>query len=163
MAVFGAAKGSGNVSGHQRIGGREPNVSIVAAGMRITGTLETEGFLRVEGKVEGDLRAAGQVLVSPGGLVEGDIHSRQAIVAGEVRGQIIAGESVDLKSGCMVVGDITTPRITVEEGGAVNGQLKMSGKKHPTPMAVVEPAANRVPEAVRSNDTPEFGRLRSVG
>lgn len=128
MSMFGANKSIGTTIPQPRSSGREPDLSILAAGMRITGALETEGFLRVEGRVEGDLRADGQVLVSPGGVVEGDIKTRQAIVAGEVNGEIVAEESVELKAGCQVNGNISTPRITVEEGGAINGQLHMAGK-----------------------------------
>ena len=83
MAVFGTVMGSGSGGSNSRAGNREPNLSVLAAGMRITGALETDGFLRIEGTVEGDLRAEGQVLISAGGLVEGDIHAKQAIVAGE--------------------------------------------------------------------------------
>jgi cytoskeletal protein CcmA (bactofilin family) len=156
MAVFGAARENGYGGGHRGGAAGERDLSILAAGMRIAGTLETDGFLRIEGTVEGDLRAKGQVLVSPGGSIEGDLHTRQAIVAGEVRGQIFATESVELKAGCKVDGDITTPRIKVEEGGVVNGELRMSTVK---PSVAVESGKS-------SNDAPpaeEYGRLRSVG
>ncbi len=125
MSVFGTVKfGNGEIP-TLRGNGAEPRLSILASGTRITGGLETDGLLRVEGSVEGNLRAEGQILIAPGGFVEGDITTRQAIVAGEVHGQIVAEESVELKAGCKVYGDITTPRIAVEEGGSMNGQLRM--------------------------------------
>jgi len=125
MSVFGTVKLGNGDDLIARGSGVEARLSILASGTRITGALETDGVLRVEGSVEGNLRADGQIVIAPGGLVEGDITTRQAIVAGEVRGQIVAEESVELKAGCRVLGDITTPRIAVEEGGSVNGQLKM--------------------------------------
>jgi cytoskeletal protein CcmA (bactofilin family) len=128
MVSFNNGKhGSGGMVGNARGAGDAP-LSILARGIRLTGTLETSGVVRIEGEVEGDLRArGGQVLVAPGGVVQGDVEAALTVVAGEVRGKIVATELVELKAGSVVYGDITTPRITVEEGGAVNGTLQMSG------------------------------------
>jgi cytoskeletal protein CcmA (bactofilin family) len=126
MSVFGTVKLNSGENLSVRGSGGESGLSILASGTRITGALETDGLLRVEGRVEGNLRAGGQILIAPGGVVEGDITTRQAVVAGEVRGHIVAEESVELKAGCEVHGDITTPCIAVEEGGSVNGQLRMT-------------------------------------
>lgn len=127
MAVFGTGR---NGSGHALLSltdGQEAPLSILAKGVRLIGTLETSGVVRVEGEVAGDLRArGGQVLVAAGGVVEGDVEAALAVVAGEVRGHIVADQLVELKAGSVVLGDITTPRITVEEGGAVTGTLRMA-------------------------------------
>ncbi len=127
MVVFNNGKsGAASGLGAARQGSEAP-LSILARGVKLIGTLETSGVVRVEGEVEGDLRAkGGQILVAPGGLVEGDLEAALAVVAGEVRGQIVAAELVELKAGSVVHGNITTPRITVEEGGAVNGTLAMT-------------------------------------
>ena len=126
MAVFGTGR---NGSGHSILSftdGQEAPLSILAKGVRLVGTLETSGVVRVEGEVAGDLHAqGGQVLIAVGGVVEGDVEAALAVVAGEVHGNIVAEQLVELKAGGVVRGDITTPRITVEEGGAVNGMLRM--------------------------------------
>lgn len=103
----------------------EPGLSIVAVGMHITGELDTNGVIKVEGKVTGSLRAEGQVLVAKGGLVEGDIFTREAIVGGQVRGAIYADERVEVQANSKIDGDVTTQRIQVQEGGEVNGFIKM--------------------------------------
>ncbi|KPJ97181.1 MAG: hypothetical protein AMS20_17495 [Gemmatimonas sp. SG8_28] len=127
MAVFGTGR---NGSGHSLLSmtdGQEAPLSILAKGVRLIGTLETSGVVRVEGEVAGDLHArGGQVLVAAGGVVEGDVEAALAVIAGEVHGQIVAEQLVELKAGSVVLGDITTPRITVEEGGAVTGMLRMA-------------------------------------
>lgn len=132
MVSFSTGKnGSGGVLTAARAGADAP-LSILARGVKLTGTLETTGVVRVEGAVDGDLRAReGQVLVAPGGAVEGDVEAALAVIAGTVRGHIVATELVELKAGSVVHGDITTPRITVEEGGAVNGTLRMTGDAAP--------------------------------
>lgn len=125
MAMF-QSKAEAPRSVPPRRSGQEPQLSILAPGAKITGELETDGMLRIEGRVEGNLRVSGQVLVARGGVVEGDIATRQAIIGGEVRGHVLADEWVELQPGCAVNGDITTPRIAVQEGGVVNGRLKMA-------------------------------------
>lgn len=101
------------------------NLSIVAHGTRIVGELTTEGVVKVEGIVEGSLRAHQQVLVAKGGKVEGDIYTREAVIGGSVTGEIHADERVEVQRGSVVNGDITTQRMVVQEGAEVNGQVRM--------------------------------------
>jgi len=71
------------------------------------------------------VRAAKQVLVARGGEVEGDVVSREAIIGGEVRGAIYAEERVELQSTSVVHGDVHTKRLLIQEGGEMNGVLRM--------------------------------------
>jgi cytoskeletal protein CcmA (bactofilin family) len=99
--------------------------SIIAADMTVIGDLETEGVVRVEGRVRGTVRVGGQVLVAAGAVIEGDLHTQEAVVAGQVSGAIIARERVELQATAVVTGDIHTPRIAVVEGAKVSGEIKM--------------------------------------
>jgi cytoskeletal protein CcmA (bactofilin family) len=114
----------------------EGRISIIAAGVKISGDIESDGIVKVEGLVVGNVRADKQVLVAKGGMIEGDIETAEAIVGGEVRGQVQARQRVEVQAGGSVQGDITTPRIVVQEGGEVNGHLRMS-----TPAAEAATAA----------------------
>lgn len=108
-------------------GALEPDtgLSIIGTGMRIVGDIMAEGVVKVEGVVVGTVRAGRQVLVAKGGEVEGDIITREAIVGGEVRGSIQANERVEVQATSVVHGDITTRRLFVQEGGELNGVLRM--------------------------------------
>jgi cytoskeletal protein CcmA (bactofilin family) len=108
-----------------RSGGRDVNISIVATGMRIVGELATDGVLKVEGTVVGSIRADREVLIARGGIIEGDVYTRQAIVGGRVAGSIFADERVEVQENSMVQGDIVTKRLIVNEGGEVNGNVQM--------------------------------------
>ncbi len=98
--------------------------SVLARGVRLHGTIHTEGVVRIEGLVDGDVRAGTEVLVAPGGRIEGDVVTRHAVIGGEVNGQVLAENLVEIRSGGDVRGNIVTPRIAVEEGGALNGLLR---------------------------------------
>ena len=101
-------------------------LSIVARDMTITGDLQTEGVVKVEGRVTGTIRATSQIIVSPGATIEGDLITNEAVVAGEVQGTIRASDRVELQASAFVRGDIYTPRISVLEGGRVSGEVNMS-------------------------------------
>jgi len=100
-------------------------LSIVGAGMTIRGDLETDGVVKVEGTVEGLVKATAQVLVAKGGVVHGDIETTEAVVGGKVNGAIRARDRVEVQAGAFVEGDVTTRRIAVAEGGTLNGQIRM--------------------------------------
>ena len=109
--------------------GRESGLSVIVIGMRIDGRLDTNGVVKVEGIVSGSIRAERQVLVAKGGIVEGDILTSEAIIGGEVRGAIYVDERVEVKASAQINGDITTKRILLQEGGEINGNLKMEDPK----------------------------------
>jgi len=117
------AKSSAGDSG--RAGARDGNLSIVAVGMRVVGELATDGVLKVEGFVEGSIRADREVLVAHGGIIQGDVYTREAIVGGKVVGSIYADERVEVQANSVVQGDIVTARLIVSEGGEVNGRVEM--------------------------------------
>jgi cytoskeletal protein CcmA (bactofilin family) len=99
--------------------------SIIASDMTVIGDLETEGVVRVEGRVRGTVRVGAQVLVAVGAVIEGDLHTQEAVVAGQVSGNIVARERVELQATAVVAGDIHTPRIAIVEGAKVSGEVKM--------------------------------------
>lgn len=100
-------------------------LSIIARDLAVLGDLETDGTVKIEGRVRGTVRAAGQVLISAGAVIEGDVYTKEAVVAGEVRGAIRAGERVELQATAVIVGDIHTQRIAILEGARVTGEIKM--------------------------------------
>jgi cytoskeletal protein CcmA (bactofilin family) len=99
--------------------------SIIASDMTVIGDLETEGMVRIEGRIRGTVRVGAQVLVAQGAVIEGDLHTREAVIAGQVTGAIQASERVELQATAQVEGDIQTPRIAIVEGARVSGEVKM--------------------------------------
>jgi cytoskeletal protein CcmA (bactofilin family) len=109
--------------------------SIIASDMTVIGDLETEGVVRIEGRIRGTVRVGSQVLVAQGAVIEGDLHTQEAVIAGQVSGAIHASERVELQATAMVSGDILTPRISIVEGGRVSGEVKMDAKTEVRPVA----------------------------
>ena len=104
---------------------REAGLSIVAKDLIVTGDLEAEGVIRVEGRVIGNVQAGDQVLLSEGGAIEGNVSTREAVIGGTVHGSISGSYRVELQGQAIVEGDISTRRLLVHEGGRVNGGIRM--------------------------------------
>jgi len=127
MSIFGgSSKATGEKSAAQARGlPAAASLSIVGSGMTVRGDLETDGVVKVEGTVDGHVKARAQVLVAKGGVVHGDIETIEVVVGGKVNGAIRASERVEVQAGASVDGDVTTRRISVAEGGTLNGHIRM--------------------------------------
>lgn len=100
-------------------------ISLIAHGMKIVGDCETDGTVRVEGHVEGTIRAGKSVVVGRGGEVTGDILTQDAVVSGRVNGNIVAESRLELQSTCDIQGEIRSRRVQLDEGARFNGQIHM--------------------------------------
>ena len=105
--------------------GREGVISIIGPGMKVTGDCESEGTLRIEGNVEGTVRAGKAVVVGKDGVVDGDITTQDAVIGGRVTGSIVAESRLELQATCVIEGEIQARRIKLEEGGTVNGKVQI--------------------------------------
>lgn len=108
----------------QRSSGRD--VTYLAPGFRVEGELESPGDLRIAGRVNGVVRARGEVVVDQGGEVDAEVHATSVVVAGNLKGTVHASERATFRQGCRVQGDVHAPVVGLEEGGLVTGRLHMS-------------------------------------
>jgi len=98
-------------------------ISIIGAGMTLEGDSETDGSLRVEGRIHGNVRAGKSVVIGKDGFVGGSIFTQDAVIAGRVSGGIHALSRLELLATSEVSGEIEAPRMQVEEGATVKGQV----------------------------------------
>lgn len=103
-------------------------VSVIGPGMEIVGDIKCDGTVRVEGKVEGSIKATKSVVVGKGGRISGDIETQDVVIAGTVAGTVAGASRVELQETCKVEGDIKSRRIKLDEGGRVEGRLHMASE-----------------------------------
>ena len=104
----------------------EAALSIIAAGMKITGDVDTSGVLKVDGEINGSITGARQVLLGRGGAVRGNVAAGEVVVGGHVEGSVSASERLELQATATVTGDIETRSIIVLEGAKINGLVRMT-------------------------------------
>lgn len=100
-------------------------ISILGPGVTLTGDLDTPGSIRVEGRLVGSIRSAKAVVVGRDGIVEGEIETADAIIAGTVQGTIQAGSRLEIQSTARIEGTIRAGSLKVEEGASVIGDMAM--------------------------------------
>ena len=142
--------------------GQQPAYSILAAGLRVEGQVQTDGMVRIEGTVVGNVQAQRQVLVAKGGSVEGDIRTGEAILGGEVRGSIVAGERVEILASAAIHGTITTPRLLVHEGAAVDGHVRMAELTISAPRSAKRPRWSGRSDRVEPSEEAQTGTASSI-
>ena len=125
MAIFSKEQSSGDPARSTPLSAAT-SLSIIAAGTRIDGDIDTDGVIRIEGRVEGAVRAGRQVLIGRQGEVRGDITTREAVIGGAVYGAVNATERLEVQGTSTIVGNITTKAIAVIEGGKINGSVRIA-------------------------------------
>ncbi len=111
----------------------EAVISIIGAGMTVVGDTDTDGSLRIEGTIRGSVRAGKSVVVGRDGLVDGSVFTQDAVVAGKVSGEIHAESRLELQATGEVSGEIVAPRMQVEEGARVQGQVAVGAPDMKSP------------------------------
>ena len=118
-------------------------VTIVGQGAKLEGTVVSAGSLRIDGQIN----AEGDVLLSPQSQVDADIRAQNVVVAGRFKGSILVKGRAELARGGRVDGDITSKTLVVEEGGIFQGQSIMDQQSAPQQKAAAAPAKGATPEA----------------
>jgi cytoskeletal protein CcmA (bactofilin family) len=101
------------------------SASIIGSGNTITGNIDAQGDIRVDGTVKGNVFSKSKVLIGAEGVIEGNIHCREADIMGQVFGNIKTEELLHLKGNAAVAGDINTSKLVIEPTVNFNGQCHM--------------------------------------
>jgi cytoskeletal protein CcmA (bactofilin family) len=92
----------------------------------LKGDLHLEGSGRIDGKVEGKIKAKGTLTLGEEGIVASEIEGDTVIVGGKVEGKIIGRQKVELVKSSVVNADVVTPCLSIEEGAQFNGSCRMA-------------------------------------
>ncbi len=104
----------------------ETNNCVIGEGSIFDGRFYVNGSILIEGKFQGDIRTDDQLIVGPTGKVKTDIQARRVTIAGTLIGNISAAEEVSLLHTGRVLGNITTPKLTVEPGVITEGKVTIT-------------------------------------
>jgi cytoskeletal protein CcmA (bactofilin family) len=121
-------------------------VATIGKSIIFKGELTGDEDLEIDGNVEGDIKLPSHVLtVGPHGRVKAEITAKCVQVVGHVSGNVNATERVEVEATGIVEGDISAPRLLIQEGAVVNGAIKMTkvegGAAKPAPSASPSPGA----------------------
>jgi cytoskeletal protein CcmA (bactofilin family) len=109
--------------------GQGRDVVNIGKSVVIKGELNGSEDLTIEGHVEGKIELRENVLtIGPNGKIKAELFAKQIVILGEVIGNVVASEKVDIRENGSVEGDITSPRVAIAEGAHFRGSVDMQVK-----------------------------------
>jgi cytoskeletal protein CcmA (bactofilin family) len=137
--------------------GRRPEIAAIGASITIVGDVSGSEDLTILGRVEGKVTLPNHsVTIGRSGRVTADIHAKAVNVEGEVRGNLTAGEQILIRKSATMLGNLTAPRVGLEDGCRFKGSVDMEagGEKPrsatvPIPREVGADAAPKLAAAPR--------------
>jgi cytoskeletal protein CcmA (bactofilin family) len=108
--------------------------SFLASGTEIKGSISGEGGFVFSGRVEGDCQIDGVATLAEGGYWKGTLIARDVVIAGQVIGDVIAKQRVELAGSAEVTGSISGQSIAVAEGAVIEGAIKTTSTSGRVPL-----------------------------
>mgnify|MGYP001561920547 CR=1 FL=1 len=101
-------------------------INLISNGTEITGDIKSNGDIRIDGLLTGNLNTKGKVVIGPTGKVKGEVYCKNSEVSGAVDGRICVSQLLTLKTDSKISGDIITFKLSIEPGAKFTGNCKMS-------------------------------------
>ena len=97
--------------------------TIIGPGTCIEGNVSSDGFTRIDNSLKGNLVVQGRVVIGENARLRSNISGTSVTIGGVVMGDILANERVTILSTAVVLGNIITCRIQIDEGCIVHGSV----------------------------------------
>ncbi|HCC71380.1 MAG TPA: cell shape determination protein CcmA [Bacteroidales bacterium] len=101
-------------------------INLISNGTEITGDIKSEGDIRIDGALVGNLSTKGKVVIGNTGKVKGEVLCKNSEVSGEVDGKINVSQLLTLKISSRINGDIITDKLSIEPGARFTGNCNMT-------------------------------------
>ena len=121
------------------------NTATIGKAVKVIGQIFTKEDLNVDGDVEGTIESTdNKVTIGTTGRVQASVKAREVVIFGQVQGNVEAADKVDIRREAKLVGDITTARISIEDGALFKGSIDIR-KPEPKPAGASSPATPATP------------------
>jgi cytoskeletal protein CcmA (bactofilin family) len=118
------------------------SASLIGAGTSMKGDITSNGDIRIDGTLAGNIHCSAKVVIGAGGVVQGDINGQQADIMGKVTGTIKVKDLLQLKGGSLLNGNIQAGKLQIEPTASFNGECHMNPAAEsnaPTSRSAIEP------------------------
>lgn len=100
--------------------------NVIAQGTKITGSIEANSDIRLDGILEGNLNCNGKVVIGAQGSILGDLNCNNSDILGSVEGKIFVSDTLSIKSTASITGEIHTKILSIEPNAVFNGTCEMA-------------------------------------
>ena len=109
----------------------EGNITLLAKGVELKGEIKVEDTVRIDGRLDGDVHTKGEVIVGEEGVVKGTITAGSLISSGRIKANVTATERVQLLKTAILIGEVHSPIMVMEEGSKFQGVSDMGATAWP--------------------------------
>ena len=102
------------------------NLNLIGTGTTVEGKIRTQGSIRIDGKVTGEVHAAENFAIGLSGEIEGSVTGRNVTVGGKVKGNITSVDKLVMESKSVVRGDVKAAKLVIDEGAVFDGRVTMT-------------------------------------
>lgn len=133
-----------------------PSLTMISEGTNFEGKINTENDIRIAGNTNGELNTKGKLIVTSTGVVEGNIHVKDADIAGKIEGELRVSNKLTLRQSAVIEGDIYTKTLIVEEGAEMVGACRMGAEASKAPSLTSSPK-----QSEKSSESNSYGKADS--
>src|SRR5659263_34395 len=108
------------------------SINLISNGTDITGDIKSNGDIRIDGSLTGNLNTKGKVVIGTTGKVKGEVICKNSEISGIIEGKITVGQLLNLKASSKIHGDIATSKLSIEPGAVFSGTCKTVSYTHLT-------------------------------
>lgn len=106
--------------------GGQPNR--IERNTKIKGDIVSEADFRIDGKLDGNVKTSGKIVIGKGGLIKGKVECVNADIEGSFNGELIVNDLLALKASAVIEGTVSVAKLSVEPGATFNASCTMKGK-----------------------------------
>lgn len=106
--------------------GGQPNR--IEKNTKIKGDIVSEADFRIDGKLDGNLKTSGKVVIGKDGYIHGKVECVNADIEGSFNGELLVSDLLSLKSSAVIEGTVAVTKLAVEPGATFNASCTMKGK-----------------------------------
>lgn len=133
---------------------RARTTAVIGPSIQIEGTLRGQEDVFVEGEVTGTIQLQSNTLtIGVSGKIKADVYAHTVFVEGTMDGDLFGSDQVIVRKSAKVRGNITSPRVTLEDGAAFKGSIEMDPESVKSVLGTA--SANRGPAPARPASTPQ--------
>jgi cytoskeletal protein CcmA (bactofilin family) len=112
-------------NGAKENGAKSGTTTAIGPTIVIKGKLRSDEDLVVKGRVEAEISSSKALLVENSGIIKANIRVKSARISGVMVGNVVAEERVEIAPDGRMVGDLTAPKIIINDGAAFRGRIDM--------------------------------------
>src|SRR5688572_7728852 len=103
--------------------------TVIAESTTIVGDIATGGQLMVSGTVRGNGSIGGMLSIGKTASWQGDIETRQAVIAGKVNGRIVVEDKLEISASAVIKGEIVAKILAIANGAHIDGEVTVTSGK----------------------------------